>query len=98
MVMAFKPETNTQPILQQIVQASVQPPTQVIKSHLKKFMDERGVNTTTLAKEIGITENTVRVYSLNRFCRIDCDIAVKLCTYFGVQFGEMFRIVTVNVR
>lgn len=77
---------------------TLEPKTQTIKCNLKRFMDAAALNTAQLSREIDIAENTVRVYSLNRFSRIDCDVAIKLCTYFQVEFGEMFKIVTVNVR
>lgn len=61
--------------------------------NLDKFMSERELTIRKLASDIGITENTVRSYSKNRFNRIDCEVAVKLCNYFGVSVGEMFEIV-----
>ena len=64
--------------------------------HLQKLMDESGLNIAQLSRLIGITQNTIRGYVQNRFNRIDCEIAVKLCTHFDVSFGEMFEIVEVK--
>ena len=55
-------------------------------------MDEKEINLTQLASELEITQNTVRTYMKNRFSRIDCEIAVKMCKFFNCSFGEMFEI------
>jgi DNA-binding Xre family transcriptional regulator len=60
---------------------------------LKDLMDKRNLNIAQLAREVGMTETTIRAYMKNTFSRIDCQNAVKLCTYFGVAIGEMFDIV-----
>jgi putative transcriptional regulator len=59
---------------------------------LKKFMDEKGLNIAQLSKEVEVTENAIRGYSKNSFSRIDCQVAIKLCSYFQVEVGEMFVI------
>ncbi len=64
--------------------------------NLQKMMDEKGLNIAQLSRLIGITQNTIRNYVQNRFNRIDCEIAIKLCSYFDVSFGEMFEIVKEN--
>jgi len=61
--------------------------------NLGRFMEERDLNITQLSKAIQITQNTIRGYVQNRFNRIDCEVAIKLCNFFGVSFGEMFEIV-----
>jgi putative transcriptional regulator len=61
--------------------------------NLQKLMGEKGLNIAQLSRTIGITQNTIRGYVQNRFNRIDCEVAIKLCNHFGVQFGEMFEIV-----
>lgn len=59
---------------------------------LKELMEEKNLNISQLAREVGITETTIRAYAKNTFSRIDCQNAVKLCTYFGVNIGDMFDI------
>ena len=59
---------------------------------LKNYMEDRQINIAQLAREVGITENAVRGYAKNTFNRIDCQVAVKLCDYFGVTIGDMFQI------
>lgn len=59
---------------------------------LKTYMEEKQINIAQLAREIGITENAVRGYAKNTFNRIDCQVAIKLCDYFGVTIGDMFQI------
>ena len=59
---------------------------------LKKFMDDKGLNIAQLSKEVEVTENAIRGYSKNSFSRIDCQVAIKLCSYFQVEVGEMFVI------
>jgi DNA-binding Xre family transcriptional regulator len=59
---------------------------------LKQYMDMKGLNIAQLSREVGITENAIRGYAKNSFDRIDCQVAIKLCTYFDAQMGEMFVI------
>ena len=55
-------------------------------------MEDKQINIAQLSREVGITENAVRGYAKNTFNRIDCQVAVKLCDYFGVTIGDMFQI------
>ena len=50
------------------------------------------MNIARLSREIGVTENAVRGYTKNTFSRIDSDVAIKICRYFDVAFGDMFEI------
>ncbi|MFM5888946.1 MAG: helix-turn-helix domain-containing protein [Dolichospermum sp.] len=63
---------------------------------LKNYMEDKQINIAQLAREVGITENAVRGYAKNTFNRIDCQVAIKLCDYFGVSIGDMFQIREVN--
>lgn len=65
----------------------------VVICNLEKMMKDRELNITQLSKATQITQNTIRGYVQNRFNRIDCEVAIKLCNFFGVSFGEMFEIV-----
>jgi transcriptional regulator with XRE-family HTH domain len=64
----------------------------VMVCRLREYMDAKGLNIAQLSKEVGITENAIRNYVKNSFNRIDCPVAIKLCSYFNVQMGEMFLI------
>jgi len=64
----------------------------VMLCKLKNYMEDKQINIAQLAREVGITENAVRGYAKNTFNRIDCQVAVKLCDYFGVSVGDMFQI------
>ena len=64
----------------------------VMLCRLKNYMEDKQINIAQLAREVGITENAVRGYAKNTFNRIDCQVAVKLCDYFGVTVGDMFQI------
>jgi len=64
----------------------------IMLCQLKKYMEDKEVNIAQLAREVGITENAVRGYAKNTFNRIDCQVAIKLCDYFGVSMGDMFQI------
>ncbi|MEC4813963.1 MAG: helix-turn-helix transcriptional regulator [Scytonema sp. PMC 1069.18] len=59
---------------------------------LKQYMDEKQLNIAQLSREVGVTENAIRGYVKNSFSRIDCQVAIKLCTYFKVNVGDMFEI------
>jgi hypothetical protein len=39
-----------------------------------------------------ITKRYIRGYVKKSFNRIDCQVAIKLCTYFDTSMGEMFVI------
>jgi putative transcriptional regulator len=64
----------------------------VMLCKLKNYMEDKQIKIAQLAREVGITENAVRGYAKNTFNRIDCQVAVKLCDYFGVTVGDMFQI------
>lgn len=64
----------------------------VVICNLTAYMEEKDITLTKLAEELKITQNTVRTYMKNRFSRIDCDIAVKMCKFFNCSFGDMFEI------
>jgi DNA-binding Xre family transcriptional regulator len=64
----------------------------VMMCKLKEYMDVKGLNIAQLSREVGITENAIRGYAKNSFNRIDCQVAIKLCTYFDASMGEMFVI------
>jgi plasmid maintenance system antidote protein VapI len=66
---------------------------QKIYCHLKNFMDSEGLNISQLSRVIGVTENTIRGYAKNSFSRIDCEVAIKICSHFKTDFGSMFEIV-----
>jgi len=59
---------------------------------LKNFMEQKNLNLSQLSREINISISSIRGYANNTFNRIDCENAVKLCTFFGVSMGEMFVI------
>ncbi|MFM6882802.1 MAG: helix-turn-helix domain-containing protein [Dolichospermum sp.] len=68
----------------------------IVICKLKNYMEDKQINIAQLAREVGITENAVRGYAKNTFNRIDCQVAIKLCDYFGVSIGDMFQIREVN--
>ena len=55
-------------------------------------MNAKELNIAQLSREVGVTENAIRGYAKNRFNRIDCQVAIKLCDYFQVGIGEMFEL------
>ncbi|WP_420372439.1 helix-turn-helix domain-containing protein [Microcystis aeruginosa] len=65
----------------------------IMVCNLKNLMDQRNLNISQLSREVGITETTIRAYSKNTFSRIDCKSAVRLCQFFNVSVGDMFKIV-----
>ena len=68
----------------------------IMVCRLKELMEQRNLNIAQLAREVGITETTIRAYTKNTFSRIDCQNAVKLCSFFGVPIGDMFDIKEVS--
>jgi putative transcriptional regulator len=55
-------------------------------------MEQKNLNISQLSREIDISVTAIRGYANNTFNRIDCENAIKLCTFFGVDMGEMFTI------
>ncbi|NEU75140.1 hypothetical protein PI95_021910 [Hassallia byssoidea VB512170] len=43
-------------------------------------------------QKLEVSENAIRGYLKNSFSWIDCQVAIKLCSYFQVDIGEMFQI------
>ena len=60
--------------------------------NLRTYMDRENINIAQLSKKVKVTENSIRGYAKNQFTRIDCQVAIKLCDFFGVGFGQMFYI------
>ncbi len=65
---------------------------QVMVCKLQNYMEQKSINIAQLSREIGITENAIRGYAKNTFSRIDCEVAIKICNYFGASVGDMFEI------
>ena len=60
--------------------------------NLRTYMDRENINIAQLSKKVKVTENSIRGYAKNQFTRIDCQVAIKLCDFFEVEFGQMFYI------
>lgn len=67
----------------------------IIKNRLREFMaikgrnENRHISQRKLAEEIGVSKITVDRWAQNNVTRIDDDILIKLCVYFGIQPGDL---------
>jgi putative transcriptional regulator len=59
---------------------------------LKEFVDESDLTQSDVAKETGLSKNTIGDYYNDRILRIDEKTAIALCVYFKCELGEMFVI------
>jgi putative transcriptional regulator len=59
---------------------------------LRSLMDERGINNAQLSRDTGIAQNSIRALVKNNFTRIDKNLTIKLCDYFGCNVADMFTI------
>lgn len=65
----------------------------MIKCHLSRLMGERKLKISDVARDTGLHRNTVTLLYQETATRVDLDAIERLCTYFGVEVGEMFELV-----
>lgn len=60
---------------------------------LRSLMDEKGINNAQLSRDTGIAQNSIRALAKNQFTRIDKNLTIKLCDYFGCNIEDIFTII-----
>lgn len=61
-----------------------------IRSRLQEWMDDRGLDYSTLERESGVGIGAIRRLAKNQFDRVDCANWEALCKFFGKPIGELF--------
>ena len=59
---------------------------------LQELMQEKNINQSELAIELGIARTTVIRLFHNNCERIDLDVIEKLCLYFECEVGDLLRL------
>lgn len=70
----------------------------MIKCHLSRLMGERKLKISDVARETGLHRNTVTLLYQETATRIDLDAIDALCSYFGVQVGELFEFLDADAK
>lgn len=64
---------------------------QILKSLIRKYLDDRDMATTTLAEESGIPYQTIRGWIRGDSTRLPrIDNVARLCSVFGLDFFKHF--------
>lgn len=63
----------------------------MIRCHLARLMGERKMRIADVARETGLSRNTVTLLYKETAQKVDLDAVEKLCQLFGCNVGEMFE-------
>jgi putative transcriptional regulator len=64
----------------------------MIKCHLSRFMGEKKMNISDVARESGLNRSTISLLYHEKAARVDLDGLEKLCKIFSCSVGEMLEI------
>lgn len=65
----------------------------MIKCHLSRFMGERKLKISDVARDTGLHRNTITLLYQETANRIDIEAMDCLCKYFGVGVGDLFEFI-----
>ena len=68
----------------------------MIKCHLSRFMGERKMKITDVARATGLHRNTVTLLYDETAVRVDLDAIERLCALFECQVGDLFEYIPEN--
>lgn len=68
----------------------------MIKCHLSRFMGERKMKITDVARATGLHRNTVTLLYDETAVRVDLDAIERLCMLFECQVGDLFEYIPEN--
>ncbi|GLI07653.1 MULTISPECIES: helix-turn-helix domain-containing protein [Paenibacillus] len=63
----------------------------MIRSKLKPILDQRGISIRQLAKDIDYRFDSVRAFYNDQTERYPRELLDKLCTYLGVNIGDLLE-------
>jgi hypothetical protein len=61
-----------------------------IRSRLQDWIDERGLDYSTLARESGVGIGVIRRLAKNQFDRVDCANWEAICQFFDKPIDQLF--------
>ncbi len=63
----------------------------LIKCHLSRFMGERKLKISDVARDTGLHRNTITLLYQETATRVDIDAVNSLCQYLNVSVGDLFE-------
>ncbi len=63
----------------------------MIKCHLWRYMGERKLNVSELARETGIPRSGIEALYKDEALRVELDAIDKLCDYFDCEISDLFE-------
>lgn len=69
-----------------------------IRSSLQLWIDEQGLDYSSLARESGVGVAVIRRLAKNQFDRVDCANWEALCVFFDKPIGELFYLAEQEVN
>jgi len=63
----------------------------MIKCHLSRLMGERKLKIADVARDTGLHRNTITLLYDETAVRVDLDAIDQLCTYFGIEVGDLLE-------
>lgn len=60
-----------------------------MKITLNQILEDRGVSQNQLAKDTGISVETIRNFKNNKTTRVSFDVLEKICCYLGCEIGDV---------
>ena len=57
--------------------------------NIEAILKERGISKNTICRELDIPRSNFNRYCRNSFQRIDASLICKLCSYLGIEVGEL---------
>lgn len=63
----------------------------VIKCHLARYMGEKKMSVSDVARETGLHRNTITLLYKETAKQVDLDTIDKLCSLFECEVGDLFQ-------
>lgn len=64
----------------------------MIKCHLSRYMGERKLKISDVARDTGLHRNTVTLLYQETATRVDLDAIEALCRYFEIAVGDLLEL------
>lgn len=70
----------------------------MIRCNLSRFMGERKMNISDLARRTGLNRNTIALLYHEKAARVDLEAIEKLCQEFGCEVGDLLELRTKDTK
>lgn len=57
-----------------------------------ELLEEKGISKTRICKDLDLQRGNFNRYCRDDFQRVDANLVIKLCEYFGCSVGELLEI------